>query len=829
MVGARERGRVAAGGDRGGGAGWVAGWRGGGGGGAPLTPALSPGGRGRGCGDGVGAVGVAAGGGAPRAGAAGGAGLSVGGHAVLHLPDRRAVAGLRSHRALAGVPRRLRRHGLARPDDGRRHRGLHVRHLRHERHRHQPALALGARGRAGARDRDGVRDAHRLVLGAHRGHLHDHDHAGHRGGLLLPRPAELFALQRVPGLPERDDARGGGRRAARPAGLLPPRALLGARRLLLRVLPAARALRGGVAGHPRQPAAHERARLQRHRAPRGRLFGGRPHRRRRWRADGLVQRPGVAGLGGYELADQHPDHRGARRHAAPDRAVHRGRRVRAAAELRGRSGRPRALQPADRRRVPGHRAVLARRPARLVGTRSAIHSDAVRADAPARPAEDVTRARGGPLSWPRCRIHREEETMKSLKRQLVWTVVVAAMLAVVVAGGATAQQQVVKIGLLATLEGPFAAGGQDGMRGAELAVKQRGGMVAGKKIEIIKASSDAKPDVAVNATRKLVEQDKVDIMVGPLSGSEGIAVKNYSKTQPNTTFINGSSGAQATTLVDPSPNFFRFNTEGAQWMVGLGDYAYKTKNYKKMALIAEDYAFPYSQVQGFMTEYCKAGGRVTHKAWVPLGGKDYSSVIAKLPGDVDALLVVLGGADAVNFLTQYEQAGGNKPMVGGSITVDQTVLNFKGKRRESLLGTPSASPIADNYDAPEWKKFVADYKENFKDGFPSPSLFAYVYYINMKAALDGLDAVKGDLCGGQAKYREALRTLKLKTPTGEVTLDENRQAIGTTFVTEVAKAADGGFYNKVVKVVPNVNQRLGMSKADFDKAGLGSRDVPNCP
>jgi branched-chain amino acid transport system substrate-binding protein len=326
-----------------------------------------------------------------------------------------------------------------------------------------------------------------------------------------------------------------------------------------------------------------------------------------------------------------------------------------------------------------------------------------------------------------------------------------------------------------------------------------------------------------------VEQDKVDIMVGPLSGSEGIAVKNYSKTQPNTTFINGSSGAQQTTLVDPSPNFFRFNTEGAQWMVGLGEYALKSKGYKKMALIAEDYAFPYSQVQGFMSEYCKLGGKVSHKAWVPLGAKDYSSVIAGLPGDVDALLVVLGGADAVNFLTQYEQAGGAKPMVGGSITVDQTVLNFKGKRRESLLGTPSAGPIADSYDGTDWKKFVADYKENFKDGFPSPSLFAFVYYVNMKAALDGLDAVKGDLSGGQAKYREALKSLKLKTPTGDVVLDENRQAIGTTFVTEVAKAADGSFYNKVVKVIPNVNQRLGMSKADFEKVGLGSRDVPNCP
>ena len=109
-------------------------------------------------------------------------------------------------------------------------------------------------------------------------------------------------------------------------------------------------------------------------------------------------------------------------------------------------------------------------------------------------------------------------------------------------GGAWAQGQPVKIGLLATLEGPFAAGGADGMRGAELAVKQRGGVVAGRKIEIIKACSDAKPDVAVNATRKLVEQDKVDIMVGPLSGGEGIAVKDYSKTQPQVTFINGALG-----------------------------------------------------------------------------------------------------------------------------------------------------------------------------------------------------------------------------------------------------------------------------------------------
>jgi branched-chain amino acid transport system substrate-binding protein len=366
------------------------------------------------------------------------------------------------------------------------------------------------------------------------------------------------------------------------------------------------------------------------------------------------------------------------------------------------------------------------------------------------------------------------------------------------------------------------------MRGAELAIRQRGGMVAGRKIEMIRASSNANPDVAVNAVRKLVEQDKVDIVVGPLSGGEGIAVKDYSKTQPNLTFINGGSGAQATTLTNPSPNFFRFNTEGAQWMVGLGKAAID-KGYKRVMVIAEDYAFPYSQVQGFMSEFCRLGGKVPVKAWVPLGGKDYSSVIARIPKDVDALLVVLGGADAVNFLNQYEAAGGDKPMMGGSITVSQDVLNYRGKRRDSLVGTMSAGPYADSFDGADWKAFVADYQKNYPvsaGGYPSPSLFALVYYTNMKAALDALDAVKGDLSGGQAKYRQALSGLQLRMPTGTVKLDANRQAIGSTFVTEVVKGSKGELTTRVLRKVDNVDQMLGMKKEEFQ---MGTRDVPACP
>jgi branched-chain amino acid transport system substrate-binding protein len=409
----------------------------------------------------------------------------------------------------------------------------------------------------------------------------------------------------------------------------------------------------------------------------------------------------------------------------------------------------------------------------------------------------------------------------------LWTLSVLGGVAAMALTGTAWSQQTLKIGVLASLEGPFAVPGQDSMRGADLALMEKKGMAGGKKIEFIKVSSDATPDKAVASTRKAVEQDKVQIMIGPLSGDEGIAVKNYAKTQPGITFVNGSSGAQATTLVDPAPNFFRFNTEGAQWMVGLGEHAL-SKGYKKTFLVAEDYGFPYSQVQGFMASYCAKGGKVVDKAWVPLGTKDYASVIARIPTDIDAVVVVLGGSDAVNFLTQYEQAGGDKPMIGGSITVDQTVLNYKGKRRESLLGTASAGPMADRIDTPEWKKFVADYKAAFKDGFPSPSLFAYLYYINTKAVLDGLDAVKGDLSGGQKAYRAALQKTSFKGPAGEVRIDGNRNGVGTTYITEVSKAADGSFYNKVVKTVPDISQTLGLSPEAFKKMGLGSRDVPDC-
>jgi branched-chain amino acid transport system substrate-binding protein len=397
-----------------------------------------------------------------------------------------------------------------------------------------------------------------------------------------------------------------------------------------------------------------------------------------------------------------------------------------------------------------------------------------------------------------------------------------------------------KIGVTATLEGTYTVLGEDGMRGYDLALEAHGGKAGGKEIETIVGSTDASPDSAVRAAKKLVEQDKVDVLISPLSGAEGIAIRDYSKTQPQITVINASSGAVETTYGDPSagvtpsPTFYRFNLDGAQWHAGLGDYAYNVKHYKKIATIAEDYAFTYTQVMGLVVEYCRAGGQITKRLWVPLGTKDFASYIPQLLSeDVDAIYLGLGGADAVNFLNQYQQAGGHAHLIGGSIMVDQTVLSSKGKAKDALIGTIAASGMADNDPSPKWQAFVKAYQQHaktgyFKNAFSGPSLLAISYYNSADAVFKALDEVNGELSDGNKKFRAALQNIVLDAPNGQIKLDENRQAIGTNFVTEVVKNEKGDLVSKVVKTVPNVQQRLGFSKAVYDKFIPPGRDNPPC-
>lgn len=413
-----------------------------------------------------------------------------------------------------------------------------------------------------------------------------------------------------------------------------------------------------------------------------------------------------------------------------------------------------------------------------------------------------------------------------MKRLLIGTV---SALALMLPGAAMAQETI-KVGILIALEGAFAAGGADGVRNVELALRQVNGMAGGKKIETVVAPTDTTPDTAIRMARKLIEQDKVDIILGPLSGSEGIAMRDYAKTVPGKTVINGISGALETTWVDPAKNFFRFNLDGAQWGAGLGTYAVKTKGWKRVATVTADYSFGYTNLLGFAVDFCRAGGVIAERLWVPLGSADFAGVIAKLPDNVDAIYLGLGGTDAINFLNQYQQAGTKINLIGGTIMADQTVLTSRGRAKEALVGTPISGPFANDNTAPEWTSYVKAYQDGFPADrrLPSPSLFGIGYYNATLAMIAGLNAVNGDLGGDQAKFHAALSSLKLKTPLGEVSLNENRQATGTVFINEVVDGPGGNLAIKNVARVDGVTQTLGMTQEAFRAMGLPSRTVPDC-
>ena len=401
---------------------------------------------------------------------------------------------------------------------------------------------------------------------------------------------------------------------------------------------------------------------------------------------------------------------------------------------------------------------------------------------------------------------------------------------VVMGAGAAQAQETIKFGLLVPQEGVFTDPGNDVIRLFKMALDEHDNEVAGKKIEWVIGPSDATPDTAVRQARKLVEQDNVDIIIGPLSGSEGIAMRDYAKTVPDKTIINGTSAAQETTWVDPAPNFFRFNTDGAQWGYGLGSYVVNEKGWTRVATVAADYSFGYTNFLGFALDFCQAGGEIVDRHWTPLGNSDFASVIAALPDDVDAIYLGLGATDALNFLNQYEQAGGDANLIGGSILADQSVLSAKGQAKQMLIGTPMSGSQADDWQDENWQAFVQRYRDAYPESerYSSPSLYATNYYNATVAALIALEEVGGDLSDGQEKFRTALAKVELDAPNGKITLDENRQAIGSTFITEVVEGDDGNLVNTFVSKADNVNQTLGMSPEEFRAIGLPGRDTPEC-
>lgn len=413
-----------------------------------------------------------------------------------------------------------------------------------------------------------------------------------------------------------------------------------------------------------------------------------------------------------------------------------------------------------------------------------------------------------------------------------------AFCATVTAGTAAGQTRAtpIKIGILSDCKGAFGAFYDQTIGGAIAAFSQyagakptdpnkpsagmTGGSIAGYPIEIVGfGCSDDTADTAIKETRRLMEQLGAEILIGPMSGDESIAVANYAKQHPTKTFVNGTAAAQDTTLKVRAPNFFRFNGDGAQWNAGAGGVAFNTLKWKTAAVIADDYSFAWTSAAGFIAEFCAAGGTVTKRVFPPLNTTDYASFIQQLPdpSKVDGYFWVVGGAGLIPALKAFEQAKGPidaKQHIGNGFWGTPGQFEQLGNRVAGVyaggFGTAGdlVTPAAKSYAAiiDKWFKQFPPFEGTA--GSQAGSAFVYNYFNNTHALIKALQAVGGDLSGNQNKLQAALGTVQLDAGYGKLKLDENRQAVQDQYVSQLYLQG-GKLAIKTVRYIPAVDQTFG--------------------
>lgn len=370
---------------------------------------------------------------------------------------------------------------------------------------------------------------------------------------------------------------------------------------------------------------------------------------------------------------------------------------------------------------------------------------------------------------------------------------------------AVAEAGKIKIGMISAFTGLFSGFGEMQKQGAVLALEEANYIAGGKQIVLIMEDDQLDNEQAITKSKKLVEQDKIDILTGMVSGDEGLAVADYMKDK-NIPVIPMYSASEDITMREFHPMIVRTTWTGAQSMDVFGYWLAKEKGWKKIYQIGEDYSFPWNQSGGFMRGFCRGGGEEVFSVWSPPGStSDFSSMIASIPLDegYDAVLYNGGGGDAVNFVKQFVELGYDKKitLIGQSNTFEKPDLDALPV---DIIGSYSPHHTADDLNTPEWNAFKEAFNKRWGRNPSAASEFAYS---SMRVILRAIDAVNGDVSDKAALVDAMLKVDMTDDPRGPVSLDPTfHSAIENVYIREVAKAEDGTLYNKGIWTVKNVSQ-----------------------
>ena len=379
-------------------------------------------------------------------------------------------------------------------------------------------------------------------------------------------------------------------------------------------------------------------------------------------------------------------------------------------------------------------------------------------------------------------------------------------------------QEPLRIGFLTVRSGALAAGGKQMEEGIQLFLKERNNMIAGRKVELTIADTGGNPAGAKTKTQELVERNKVHVVIGPLAAFEALAIDDYIR-QSKTPNVSPSAAAEDLTQRKTNPWFVRTSASSAQPNQPLGEYAAKTLNYKRVIVIADDFAYGHETAAGFQRVFEDNGGKVVQKLWPPLNVADYGSYIGQLKGNVDAIYAGFAGANGLRFLKQLREFGNKLPVLGSATTTDEGILKQMG---DEALGVISGGFYAAGLDSPESKRFVAAVNKEYGADPGYYTLGAYSAGVLVEQAAKAV--------GGKVEDKEAfMKALRnpgvIKDARGDWRIDEYGNPVQSIFIRKVERVG-GKLVHTVLKTYPNVSQFWTYEPKAFLAAPVYSRNVP---
>jgi len=405
-----------------------------------------------------------------------------------------------------------------------------------------------------------------------------------------------------------------------------------------------------------------------------------------------------------------------------------------------------------------------------------------------------------------------------------WLVVLGTILALALPPAYGAGMPLLKVGFIAPLTGVFAPTGRDLLDGINLYMEQTRQRWGERGVVVIVEDDTFSPAVALTKVRKLVESDRVELLTGIINSAAAYAMREYIDSKSVPTVIAVAGGDDLTQRLRAKFSVRTGWGASSQTAQPLGDYAYRVLNYRRVATIADDFAFGHEWVGGFQRTFEDIGGRVVQKQWAPLGTADFTPFLARIPRDVDAVVAAVVGPIALRFIRQYADLGlrGRIPIIGPGHMTDEINLPQMG---EETVGMLTVLHYSAALQTPANRRFVEAHTRRFNRVPSAYSEAGYTAALWMDRALQRA----GGRVTDKDAFMKAMAALVIAAdaPRGPVRLDALGNVVQNVYLRRVDRTGTT-LQNTVIHTFPTVSQFWTVDPDAFLRAPVYSRDNPRC-